>query len=219
MAEDITVKERVEGKDYLMIPVTKGKAGIEICVDDLPADVYKEVLIQGLKHFINTSMGDIKTTGLDEKEAATAAKVAMDKAEENAEKLYTGKIRMSKGTRTKVSGEVKTEAMRLARLIIKQAIRDEGGKVSHYAAANISEAAKEWLETTEEGKECMAQAKANVESRHALDKASKIDVSGIKADPALAKKAEEKAAKAKGAKKASKAPVPGKAKPAAHAHA
>lgn len=219
---NLFVKEKDGEKGYLIIPVTKAKATVEVCIDDLPTDVYKEVMIQGLKHFMNQGMGDIKVTGLKDKDLVTAQKLALDVAEENTEKLYSGKIRMSKGTRTKIAGAVKVEAMRLARLVVKQAIKDDGGKVSHYSAKQISEAAQLWLESTEEGADCLKEAEANIKKRDETQAKAKIDLSGIKPDEELVKKAEAKAEAAKKEKEAKatrKAPVPGKKKPEQHANA
>lgn len=208
----VTTKDK-DGQ-YLAVPITKAKVTVEIDIDSLPADVYKEILLQGLKHFVNQSMGEIKTTGLKDAALAKAQELATEQAKENVEKLYTGKIRMSKGTRAKTSGAVKTEAMRLARLIIKQAIKDQGGKVSHYNAKDITEAAKQWLETTEEGAECMKDAEANVKARAEAETKAKIDLSTIQPDAKLVQAAEAKKAKAK---KGQPLPVPGRKAPEHHA--
>jgi|SRR5579872_4850939 len=196
--DDILVEAKTEGNDYILIPITKSKANIEVCVDDLPAEVYREVLVQGLKVLLNRGMGEIKTTGLKDKELATAQKIAMDKAEENLERVYSGKIRRSAASKAKgLSREVKTEAMRLARALIKDAIKRGGGKISHYPAKEITALAAEYLEG-EGGKVLVATAEANVNKLKEEEKSIKIDVSSIKADPELVKKAEAKAkAKAK----------------------
>lgn len=210
------IMNKSEDGQYIVVPVTKAKQTVEIDVDALPADVYKEIMLQGLKHFVNGGMGEIKTAGLKDDALAKAQDVAMQVADENLNKIYSGKIRMTKGTRTKVSGAVKTEAMRLARMIIKQAIKDDGGKVSHYSAKDITAAAKEWLETTEEGKECFAQAEKNIKARVETEAKAKIDLSSIKPDPKLVKKADEANAKRK---KGAKPPVPGRKAPEHHANA
>ena len=204
------VANKLEDGQYLSVPITKAKLTVEIDIDALPPDVYKEVLLQGLKHFVNQGMGEVKTAGLKEDALTKAQAVAAEIADKNVGKIYENKIRMTKGTRSKVSGAVKTEAMRLARMIIKQAIRDQGEKVTHYSAKDISFAATQWLAETEEGKECFVQAEKNVKVRVETEAKAKIDLSSIKPDPKLVKKTEEDLAKRK---KGAKAPVPGRKAP------
>lgn len=214
--DDIII-EHEEGKDYIAIPVTKAKASIEVCVDDLPPDVYKEVLIQGLKTLLNRGQADIKTTGLKDKELEKAQAIAMDVAKDNLEKVYSGKVRMSKGVKSKgLSGAVKTEAMRIARLIIKDGLKAAGKKISHIPAKDISAAAAAYLET-EQGKEIVAQAQAAIKEREQKEGAAKEALEGIivgvKEDAKLVAKAEQAAAKKK--KPAKDGVVAQKAKPQA----
>lgn len=197
----ITVEEKQEDHTYIMVPIVKAttkkadpngeeQTGIEVDIEALPDDVYKEVLIQGLKVLMNRGMS--KLTG--EKDAKHV-KTAVEIAQKNLEALYSGKIRMSAGVRTKTTGAQKTEAMRLARLLIKDQIKASGGKISHYSAKAITEAAKEFLDS-ELGAEVMTQAKANIEAREAekegLKDATKGILASLKPDPKLVKAAEEK---------------------------
>lgn len=178
----------------ISVPVTKGKAAIEVELDQLPEDVYREMCIQGMKVLLNRGMSKItKETYPDEEELKAAANA---KAAENLEACKEGKIRFTGSAKTKgISGVVKTEAMRLARGIVKDEIKKAGGKISHYSASDITAAAKELLEASPE---LIEQAKANLAEREKTP--VKINISAIPVDPKRVKAAEEKAAKAKAAK-------------------
>ena len=193
---EIVVEDKVEGNDYIRVPVVKASTKdnpsfVEVCIDDLPADVYKEVMIQGLKTLLNRGMSKITGTKTD-----ASRKAVMEIAATNLENLYAGKIRMSAGVRSKISGAVKTEAMRIARLIIKDALKAAGEKVSHYAAKEITALATE-LVNGEQGKAILEQAQAAIAERAKKEESLKIDLSKIKPDATLVKKANERAAKNK----------------------
>lgn len=178
----------------ISVPVTKGKAPIEVELDSLPEDVYREAMIQGMKVLLNRGMSKItKETYPNEEELKTAA---MAKATENLEACKEGKIRFTGSTKAKgISGVVKTEAMRLARNIVKDEIKKAGGKISHYSASDITAAAKELLDASPE---LIEQAKANLAEREKVP--VKINISAIPVDPRRVKAAEDKAAKAKASK-------------------
>lgn len=193
--------EQGEDLRYVHVPVvkatTKGApASIEVCWDHLPGDVMKEAIVQGLKVIINRGAGpDSGANKATEEGRETAMKLALA----NVQKLYEGKIRMTAASRTKVSGALKTEAMRIARAIIRDAIKDSGAKISHYKPKAISEAAAKLLES-ERGKEVWAAAKKALEERAKEETGLKKEVSGLIAglqpDEELVKKAKAKAKKA-----------------------
>ena len=179
-----------EEKVYVTVPVpkasTKGEpATVEVCIDDLPGDVYMEALRQGLKHFLGAGMSKITGDKTEE-----SRKAAFEIAKANAEKLYSGKIRISAGGRTKIAGAVKVEAMRIARLLVKDAIKRAGKvKISRIPARTITVAATKLLDT-EQGAVILKQAQANIAEREKeAQEGINIDVSGIKEDPDLVKKA------------------------------
>jgi len=176
------------------IPITKGKAPVEVELDSLPEEVYREAMIQGMKVLLNRGMSKITKETYPAEEELKAA--AMAKAAENLEACKEGKIRFTGSkSASKVSGAVKTEAMRLARNIVKDEIKKAGGKISHYAASDITAAAKELLEASPE---LIEQAKEELEKRAATP--VKIAIGAIPTDPKRVKAAEEKKAKAKAAK-------------------
>ncbi len=183
----------------LTIPVTKSKGSVEIDTSTLPDDVYREVLIQGLKVLANRGMSKItKASTKDEAELKT---LAQEQAEKNVEAMKAGKIKFSAGVKAKkASGKVMTEAMRLARGIVKDEIKRSGGKVSHYEASEITKAAKAYLEADPS---ILALAEKNLAERESVPVPTTINLAElIKASPKLvaaaeAKKAEKKPLSAK----------------------
>ena len=202
-------------KDILRIPITKASASTkdaswaEVCIDDLPADVYKEVLLQGLKTLLNRGMSKITDAKSDPK----AREAAMEVAAKNVQNLYEGKIRMTAGVRAKgaASGAVKTEAMRLARLVIKAALKDAGKKVSLIKGSVITQYAQAYLDDENYGPDMWKKAEANVKAREAEKDGTLADLKGftadIKEDATLVAKAEASAAKKRKPKKGEEAPA------------
>lgn len=194
-----------DGWDSLVIPVPKGTykddiGSVEVCLQAIPRDSYQEILIKGLASILVRGMSDIK-----DKENPKNRALAMEQAQKNLKDVYTSKIRMSKGVRAKgMSGEIKTQAMRDAREIIKAHIKAKGLKVTSYKASEISAEAQNLLDG-EYGPEIIAAAKATVEARHKEQGKIKVDLS-IQPDPALVAKAEAKAKRSK-KPKADKVPL------------
>jgi hypothetical protein len=187
------------------IPVPKAGGSIEIELDDLasadfPEHVYKEIMFQGLKVLLNRGMSKItgaKTDG--------SKKAAMEIAEKNLLAVRKGEIRLYSGKRpTKATGAINVEAMRLARIMVKDAMKRAGMKVSHYPAKEITAAAKLMLEG-DQGPGILAQAEAAIKEREEKENQLAIDLSGLKADPKLVADAEKKAAESRAATKAKKA--------------
>lgn len=159
----------------LEIQITKGKGVIQVNTNgleeggDLTPEVYREAMIQGLKVILNRGMSKITKEGftdnagnLDEEgmkaaAMAIAAKTFQD-MKENAIRFTGGKVKKE------VTGEVMTEAMRVARAYVKQFIKDSGRKVSHVDNKEITKAAKMLLG---DNPELIEEAKATVEARKA----------------------------------------------------
>lgn len=181
----------------IKIPIVKGKDVLEIDIDKLPDAVYKEVLLQGLKTIMNRGMSKVTVGNLGDEEKVKAE--AMVQAQKNLAALYEGKVRITGGKgKSGVTGAVKTEALRLARNVIKDEIKKQGGKISHYKASEITEAAKAFLET-DGGKSLIDMAKKAVEARS--KKAAEVGsdltgaLAGLKEDPELVAKANAKTKK------------------------
>ena len=197
----------------LEIPITKAGAVITVDTDsvddggDLTPEVYREALVQGLKVILNRGMA--KTTkesftkgGVVDEAGMKAA--AMKIAEDTFKKMRDNSIRFT-GTKAKkeITGEVMTEAMKVARGYVKQFLKDEGKKLSHVDAKEITKAAKALLE---ENPELVQEAKATVEARKAAAttgiKGKAINVKAIAESVPINEKKKAEAEKEAAAKKA-----------------
>lgn len=188
----------------LNIPITKAKASIVFDTSVMSDEMYEEILIQGLKVVLNRGTTKItKETYPDEDELKAAA---MAKAEEQVEAVKSGTIRRT-GSKAaaKESGEVMTEARRLAKNIVKDLMKAAGIKISHVEAKDITSAANELLK---EDPSLIETAKANLEARKAtptkVDIKSLIKVSEKKVKAAEDKKLKDKAERGLSAKQAGK---------------
>lgn len=173
----------------MQVPVTKGQGVVEIDTDALPEAVYAEALLQGLKTLLNRGQSKITVAELGDKD--TVKKEAMIAADKQKAKILSGDIKFSgKAKATKVSGAVNTEAMRIARNRVKDAIKAAGMKISHVKASEITTAAKELLA---QDQSIVAEAEANLATRSATP--LPIDIKSlVKEDPKLVAKAEAKKA-------------------------
>lgn len=196
-----------------IIPITlKNGAGVvDVDTARLPDAVYREALLQGLKVLAERAMSKLtKEAYPDEAERKGAIHA---KALANVEDMYQGKVKLTGAVAVKkASGAVMTEAMRLARNLVKDAMKAEKIKISTVKASDITIAAKAFIEADPS---IITTAEANLEARAATP--TKINISAlIKADPELVKKAEAKAAAAKAEKPLSKTQA-GKVAPRAKA--
>lgn len=200
----------------LSIPVTKSKGVVVINTDNIPQAVYEEALLQGLKVLVNRGMS--KITKSNHPDATELASEAQLQAEKNVTAILEGKIKFSGGAKVKkASGAVMTEAMRLARNLIKDAMKREGIKISHVKASEITSAAKAYLE---QDATLIETAKANLEARENIQVGDKISLKDlIKEDPTLVAKAEKAKAEKKSQLSAKQAGMPKKSKPKATAQA
>jgi hypothetical protein len=193
----------------LNIPIAKGGASIEVDTERFTDAAIQYFVSLGLKAVLARGMTNItKAKVADE---ATRKRMAMEKAEENLAAAYEGKIRMTGGVKPKgTSGAETTEAMRLARLAVKDTIKANGGKVSHYDASEITKAAKELIAADPS---YLEQAKANLAERTTKPKVA-IDVAKIAVSAKKVAEAEQKKADAKIKREAKKDKAPLSAKQA-----
>lgn len=204
---------------HLTISLKNGAGDVSIDTALLPEDVYREALMQGLKAIAERAMSKITKEAYPVEAERKAAIVA--KAEANIADMYSGKTKITGQAKVKkASGAVMTEAMRLARNLVKDAMKANKIKISTVKASEITAAAKTLIESDPS---IMSTAEANLKAREATP--IKIDIASlIKADPELVKKAEAKAAAAKAnkplsAKQAGKVAPRAKPKPGAQANA
>lgn len=176
----------------LKVSVTKGKDTVDIDTDTLPEAVYAEAMLQGLKVLMNRGMSKVtKEAHSGDEEAMKAAAMAV--AAKNLEAIKSGDIKFSGEAKkaSKVSGALRTEAMRLARNVIKDELKKAGLKISHIDASEITAAAKELLDDEAQGPSILAMAQANLEERTKVPVASSV-ISAIKTNPKKVAAAEAK---------------------------
>lgn len=177
----------------MKVPVVKAKTTLDVDTNALPEDVYAEALLLGLKQLLGRGMS--KITSASTKDDAELQALALEQANKNLEKVKAGDIKFTgKKAAGKTKGEVMTEARRLAKLLVKDAIKRAKQRISDYDAKEISALAEEYIEGNSE---ILDQAKANIEARSKLKGADTIDVSKLVKNPKKVAKADEKKAEAK----------------------
>lgn len=177
-----------------------GAGNVEVDTAKLPDDVYREVLMQGLKVIAERGMSKLtKEAYPDEAERKAAIKA---KAEANVQEMYDGKTKVTGAAKAKkASGAVMTEAMRIARNLVKDAMKANKIKISTVKASEITKVAKQLIDSDPS---ILATAEENLKQREATP--VKLDIKSlIHVDPDLVKKAEAKAAADKANKPLSKA--------------
>src|SRR5215471_223795 len=197
---DVAAEQATQAHLMLSIPIAKGSTKEdpmvieinlrEITDDAFPGVSYKEIMYQGLKAILNRGMTDIPSDKTEE-----SIKGAREVAERNLKALREGTIRATGGKAKGVAGKVKTEALRLAKVVVKAELKALGIVLRHVDASEITDLAKAVLEARPE---LMQQAEANIAQTDKLskpDEAMKSIISKVKVNQG--KVAKEKAEKAK----------------------
>ena len=205
---------------FLTFELKLGAGLVDVETGKLPEKVYAEALKLGLKQMAEQGTSGItksKYPDASERKAALKAK-----AEENIQKMYDGSIKIAGEAKAKpVKGAVMTEAMRLARNLVRDWMKSNKIKIGTVKASQITKAAQDMLKNDPS---IIKTAEANLAARAAVP--IQVDLSTlIHADPELVAKEAAKAAKAKANKPLSKtqagkiAPRAKGAKPQAGLHA
>ena len=144
---DVTVGEQDSAPAPFIseIELKSGCGSVSVNFDELPLEVYKMLLIEGAKQIINTVGMSKKLPGLTKLQGTDKEKAIAEvraQAEKNVAALKAGTISKGRAKGAKVSGAVQTEAMRLAKMLVKDHIRASGQKIGAYSAKEITEAAK-----------------------------------------------------------------------------
>lgn len=196
MADEPNVTEAVaEVKKTAMVPITKGKTTLEVVLDDIPDDVYSEIVLQGLKVILNRGTSKVTKTTYP-KEAELAAK-AVEVAQAQLELCKTSKIKFTGGKKKSgTTGAVMTEARRLAKALVKDELKRAKIKIAHVEASEITKAANAYLETAK-GAELIAQAEKNLAAREkvSIGDAGLNIASMVVISPELVAKAEARKSK------------------------
>jgi hypothetical protein len=185
------------------ITVQIKKAGQTMSFDpqEWPIEMYAEALRLGAEAMLNTKQSKVKTPKAQLEMTPELAKEerdsAMKIAQANLEAIMANKFKVGRKATaaSKVSREVTTEALRLARNTVKDAIKAAGEKISHVKASDITSAARDLIA---QDPEYLVKAKENLEANALKPKQkSKEELEAYVAklvDPALVTKAKEKAA-------------------------
>ena len=180
----------------MQIPISKGKelfidVDVAKIMNEAPEEALKEIIFQGLKQVLNRGMSQkfaSSKKAANDAEAEKNNKALHAKAEANLADVWANKVRVT-GGKAKTKGAdraLNVEAMRLARIAVKEELKRLGKKVSKYKAKDITIAAQGVL-AGEHGAAILAKAKANL--AEPTEELAKIDLAGLKEDPELVKKA------------------------------
>lgn len=177
----------------LSVSVPKGGgATLDVDIDAIPPEAFSAIVLAGLEAYLGKRMSKITgLTKLSGDDLTKAHEAATKIATENLANIMAGKI-TAKGKKAKADGvsrEVKTEAIRLAKAVVKDQIRAAGMKISHVAAKDITAAANELIANDPSYFET---AKANIAARATIQPTLDIK-SLISESPALVAKATAKA--------------------------
>lgn len=197
----------------LSIPVAKAKGMIEVDTDKIPDRVFQYAVQLGLKALIARGFSKFKAE--DFKNETEARAEAMKIGQTNVEAIYGDKVRIvgQKAGEKRASKEL-TEAIRLAKVTVKNQMKALNIRAKDVKAADITKAAKAMVDANPD--HYFAAARESL-ARAEVETASGIDLAKILgATPAP--KTERKAPAKKGT-----GGIPGavatKTKPAARPHA
>lgn len=177
----------------MQVPVVGG-GSVEVDTDAIPTRVYEAIVAAGLKAIINGGASKITKAAFAKEDNPDEAYREARQANANkrlASMLDDSIVIRGAAKAKKATGAVMTEARRIARNLVKDAIKANNGKVSHYASSEITAAANQLIEADPT---ILDQAKAALEERSKTPVA--IDVMAlIHEDPKLVAKAESEKAK------------------------
>lgn len=186
--------------ESFQIPIAKGGKGafIEVDPEDInnvdPA-IFSMIVQEGLKALLNTRMGKqiLAPTKLEGAEAEANKARALAQAEKNLTDLKAGKLVKREAAKTTgVDRATMTEAVRLAKEVVRNRIRAANMRPSMVPAKTQTEAAKRLVEADPS---YLAKARENLAKVAETAKEDVLDLSDIlREDPALVKKAEEEKA-------------------------
>jgi len=177
------------------IPVTKAGPGQTVLIDTDKVDegIYVKALFEGFKALVNGGASKLtpysKATNDDERAKFRAA--AMELAEARVVQMNDGTLKVGRGASKSddVPAAVKVEARRIAKELIKDTIKKNGGKVSHYKPSEITAAANDLIADPTNGPGFIEMAKENLANRKKSNIA--ITLPTLKEDPKMVAKAEE----------------------------
>jgi len=172
------------------IKVAKAGVDLDVIWNELSDEVKAHAIEHGLGKLLNAATA--KVTKTTQPDPAKLKAEALALANKKLDALKAGQIGRKKAKGP--SGKAMTEARRQAKIIVKAAIKEQGGKVGDYAAAEITELANEYIadnpEIVKQAEEAIAKAEASAAK-------GKIDLSKLKPDPKKVAKREARNAEAR----------------------
>lgn len=190
----------VQAEDNIIkVAISKCKGmSLDVDISRIPDHIYKLIIVEGCKTLLNAKMSKLSTAKLEGEKLAEAQTKVLEQAEKNLAGIYEGTYTKGRPSTTtgadgeKIPGPVVTEARRLARNDVKEAMKAANIKISHVPTKDITAAASELI--TKDPK-YYTMARENLAKRAATPLA--VDIASIvKVSPELVKKSEdEKAAR------------------------
>lgn len=185
-----TLRE-LEPMAIMQVHITKaGKSAVlPVNTDDFSEDIYHEIVAAGLSVLLNSRMSKVgAVTKLEGDDLAGAQAKALAIASENLAKLADGTYKFpGQKAKSPEKREVLNEAIRLARDVVRDALRAANVTISHVAAKDITAAAKQLVDTDAT---YIAKAKENLARRNEVPTGIDIAALGLVADPSKVAKAE-----------------------------
>lgn len=156
------------GAKILKVKLKAGAGEVEVDTSQITdMAMYQYVFQTGLDTLVNkVGMSKIAAglTKLEGDEKAKAIAAVVEQALKNVQAIYDGDLKGAKAT-SKRTGAVQTEAMRLAKALVKQTLRDNGYKISAFDAKELSTFAKDVLASNQD---LYKTAEENLKARAAL---------------------------------------------------
>jgi len=187
----------------LTVKLKGGVGEVEVDVSKIvDMEVYQHIFQAGLEAIINKVGMSKIASGITKKSGeakAEAEKAVREQAHKTIQAMYDGDLKGAK-TATKRTGAVQTEAMRLAKALVKDTLRSNGYKIGAFEAKEITAYAKDVLAANPElYKKAEENLKARAELpvkgldvKHMLGEEKANDAT-LKAKPKVPPKAKAKA--------------------------
>lgn len=156
--------------NIIKVVLRNGCGEVNVEYDRIPEGTQlRDILAAGLDALINKVGMSKKLPGISkltgaEKERAIAD--VLKQAQQNVEAIYAGTLSSRKAKGKKADNAVETEALRLAKVMTKEAIKASGQRVGAYTSKEQTEYAKRILETYRDT--LIVQAEKNLAERAKL---------------------------------------------------
>jgi hypothetical protein len=180
-----------EASVTLKIKLKGGVGEVEVDASKIvDMDVYQYIFQVGLETIINKVGMSKIAAGITKAEGEDKAKRSADiieQAQKTIQAMYDGDLKGAKAT-SKRTGATQTEAMRLAKALVKDTLRTNGYKISAFDAKEITAFAKEVLAANQD---LYKRAEENLKAR------AELPVKGLSVASMLGERTGDETLKAK----------------------